>query len=122
MATYEPPRHNITLYQNSTFDMVVEYRDADGGAITDIDSAQMHIKTNKGDTFAARLLGLTTASGITLTAASGRLDIKITDEQTEALTPGSAYYDLVIEDTSGNRYVILQGDVEIKQGVTSWQT
>jgi hypothetical protein len=38
------------------------------------------------------------------------------------MTPGSAWYDLIVENTSGDRYVLLQGAVTIEQGVTSWQS
>ena len=116
------PVQDITLYQSSTFEMQVIYEDADGNAITNLSNVQMQIKTLKTDAFAARILGLNNGSGITLTAATGTIDIKITDEQTEAMTPGSAWYDLIVENTSGDRYVLLQGAVTIEQGVTSWQS
>lgn len=118
-----PPTKDITLYQNDTFEMTVVYEDSDGNAITNLDKAQIQLKSTKGAAFSAALLVINETSGITLTAAQGRLVIKITDEQTAGLTaPSFGYYDLVVETTASDKYVLLQGEVTILQGVTTWQT
>ncbi len=118
-----PPTKDITLYQNDTFEMTVVYEDSDGNAITNLNKAQLQIKATKGAAFSAALLVVNETSGITLTANQGRLAIKLTDEQTAGLTaPGSGYYDLVVETTGNDKYVLLQGEVTILQGVTTWQT
>ena len=116
--------NELQFTQSGTFPLEVIWQDSDGAVITNIDSAQMQLKTNKTDAYADRLLALTTAvdGGIVLDAAAGKLTITITDEQTAALPAGVCYYDLIIEQDDNSKHVLLAGTVTVEQGVTTWQS
>lgn len=118
MANY----YKIELRQNQTFTLEVLYKDSSGAAITSISSAQMQIKERKSDTSANALLTLNSSgSGLVVSASLGKVTITITDEQTAALTAGSAMYDLLVELSDGTKHALIEGDLDIEQGVTTWQ-
>ena len=115
--------HDLQFTQETTVSLEVVWEDSDAVPITSIDSAQMQLKTNRTDSYADRLLALTTAAdgGIVLDASAGKLTITITDEQTAALPAGVCFYDLILEQTGGAKHVLLAGSVTVEQGVTTWQ-
>jgi hypothetical protein len=104
--------NELQFTQSGTFPLEVIWQDSDGAVITNIDSAQMQLKTNKTDAY----------GGIVLDAAAGKLTITITDEQTAALPAGVCYYDLIIEQDDDSKHVLLAGTVTVEQGVTTWQS
>jgi len=116
--------NELQFTQSGTFPLEVIWQDSTGTVITNIDSAQMQLKANKTDTYADRLLALTTAvgEGIVLDAAAGKLTITITDEQTAALPAGVCYYDLIVEQDDDSKHVLMAGTVTVEQGVTTWQS
>jgi hypothetical protein len=77
----------------------------------------MHARAKVTD--ALTLLDLTTANGgIVLGDATGPVEIKLTDEQTAAITWASAVYDLEIEFTNGEVRRLLQGAISVSPEVT----
>ena len=115
--------NEVQFTQSGEASMEVVWQDSDQVPITTITSAEMQLKTNKTDSYADRLLALTTAAagGIVLVASEGKLTITITADQTLALPAGVCYYDLLVELADGSRQVLLAGTVTVDQGVTTWQ-
>ena len=115
--------NEVQFTQSGEASMEVIWQDSDQVPITTITSAEMQLKTNKTDSYADRLLALTTAAsgGIVLVASEGKLTITITAAQTLALPAGVCFYDLIVELADTSRQVLLAGTVTVDQGVTTWQ-
>lgn len=64
----------------------------------------------------------TTNGKITTIPLEGRIDVKLTDEDTDMLTTRSALYDLEAEDSSGDVYRLLQGRVTVDPNITQTGT
>lgn len=64
------------------------------------------------------VLSLTTASGITITALTGQIDIHATAAQTTNIDEGTYYYDLEITSVGGIVTRIAQGQVVVSAEVT----
>ncbi len=67
---------------------------------------------------ATAVLSLTTASGITITGASGTIDVHATAAQTRAIDEGPYYYDLEITSDTGIVTRVAQGQVIVSAEVT----
>tara|TARA_S200002703_G_scaffold21296_1_gene17873 strand:+ start:645 stop:986 length:342 start_codon:yes stop_codon:yes gene_type:complete len=109
----EPGTHNFTIYQGATFELDLQYKDSTG---TGVDMA--------GYSVAAKLADLTDNSTILATfttsftdASVGKFQIKLTANQTSALTKGGLY-DILITEPGGDKYYILQGRVFLDPGIT----
>lgn len=55
---------------------------------------------------------------ITLGGATGRIDVKLTDEDTDLLTTKTALYDLELENPTGDVFRLLQGPVTVDPNIT----
>lgn len=55
---------------------------------------------------------------ITLGGATGRIEVKLSDEDTDLMDAKSALYDLEVEDPAGDVYRLLQGKVTISPNIT----
>jgi hypothetical protein len=60
----------------------------------------------------------TGGNGITITGATGQVDVHATANQTRAIDPGFYYYDLEVTDTGGSVTRLAQGQAEISAEVT----
>lgn len=60
--------------------------------------------------------------GGTPAPTNGWIKVKLTDADTDAITSKSAKYDLEAEDTNGNVYRLLQGNVTVDPNITQTGT
>ena len=109
--------YNIKIEQGATFELTATYTDSAGAAI-DITgySARMQVRRTKNSS--TTLLDLTSVSGITITGASGLLEIVASATLTAAITGTVGVYDLEIESAGGVVTRLLEGAVEISKEVT----
>ena len=78
--------------------------------------ARLQIRKSQGSPV---LLDASTVNGkIVLGTTNGRVDIKFTDEDTDALTTTSALYDLELENPAGDVFRLLEGSVSISKNIT----
>lgn len=63
-------------------------------------------------------VSIANGSGITLGGAAGTIDLALTDVQTAGIWAGVYQYDLLMTDTSGDKRVILAGEVEIRARIS----
>jgi hypothetical protein len=81
----------------------------------------MKVKDAAGVVFANSSVG---TAGITMTAtittpASGIIDLLIPPATTTNFPVGTLYYDVQLTHTaSGNKYVILEGEITVRAGIT----
>lgn len=79
-------------------------------------TVRMQIRKSQG---APVLVDATTVNGkITTTPATGRITVKLSDEDTDLLSSKSAQYDLEVEDAAGDVYRLLQGSVTVSPNIT----
>ncbi len=118
-------RYSITIEQGSTFELNVTYKDSTGTPINLTNySARMQIRATHDANVV--LASLTTSldsdgTGITITAASGALYMRLSAASSSNLSFNQAVYDLEIYSGSGNtEYVtrILEGRVKLSKQVT----
>ncbi len=112
----EPATYNFTIYQGTTFERLLTYKDANN-AVVNLSgfSARMKIRKSWGSPV---LLELANGSGITLAATTPNLTITVTPVQTAALDFEYAVYDLEIEAPSGKVDRLLEGRVTLHKEVT----
>lgn len=103
----------LKLERGSTYSLVVLYRDSDGNAVNLTGyTAKLQALQNLSDTTPA--ISLDEADGITITAASGRLDVEISAAITAALDAKRyAFYELQVTSPGSVVTRLLQGVVEV---------
>lgn len=118
----EAIQYDITVEQGANYTKAWTYCEADG--ITPVDltgwSARMSLREGYADDGNAVVLALTSspAAGITITAASGLITIRMTATETQALTSDKLRYDLELVDPSGQVDRLFEGRVILKREVT----
>lgn len=111
-------QHDITIDQGATFELGLTWTD---NAAVPVDmtgaTARMMVRRrHKDDTV---LLSLTSASGITINVATGRIDVVATATLTAALpAPLTGVYDLEVEFDTGRVVRLVQGATIITPEVT----
>jgi hypothetical protein len=109
----QPGQHNITVQRRADYDLSLQFKDS---ADTNIDltgwTAYAQV-WNEGRT--------TKYADFTVTytnRADGQVSIALTDTQT-ATFPNEAFYDVLLEDSSGLRNYYLEGIVYVSEGYTA---
>lgn len=111
-----PIPYDITIYQGATFATSFVYQDDNGTAVNLTGyTAQMQIREENTHEV---LLDLTTTAGLTITAASGKVDIAITAAQSAAFEVQNAEYDLLIKSTGGTVTPLMRGAFVVTPRIT----
>lgn len=116
-------KYNITVEQGSTFDFKIIYEDSNGTPVPLNDySAKMQIRPNYADLTNVTYLTLSSSlsmdgTGLTITPASGSIQVYISATNTDSFTFDEAFYDLELYN---NDIVtrLLEGKVKVKKSVT----
>jgi hypothetical protein len=110
-------KYNITIDKGSTFQMTLIWKDS-SDTVIDLTgySARMMIKQTHND--AAPIISLTSGSGITITALSGRLDFLISATATKNIAQFEAVYDVEVESSGGIVTRLVEGKVNLSPEVT----
>lgn len=111
--------YNIVIEQGSKFALTVIYKD-DTGSIIDLTGYTAAMQIRKYIDSSDTIESLSSGSGITITGASGQIDIEIGATNTAAYDFITAYYDLEITPASGadDTVRLLQGSVKLSKEVT----
>jgi hypothetical protein len=109
--------HNFTIDQGSDWFTTFVYKDSAGTVINLTGyTAALQIRDTYADS--ATDLSLTVGSGITITAASGKIDVRATAAQTGAIAAGQYVYDLEITSSGGVVTRLVQGKITVSPQVT----
>ena len=109
----QPGQHNISLQRRADYDLSLQFKDSAGVGIdltgwTAYAQAWDRGRSTKYADFA-----------VTYTdRATGQISIALTDTQT-ATFPNEAFYDVLLEDSSGLRNYYLEGIVYLSEGYTA---
>jgi hypothetical protein len=112
-----PGRYNLNIYTGVTFELKPVWKIGGIPVILSGYTADMQVRYATDTDI---VVELSTANGrITIDAAYGQINLKLTASQTAALTAGNYQYDLNLTDTdTGTVYKILQGAFTVIESVT----
>jgi hypothetical protein len=107
---------NFKVDQNATFSFEVEYLDENDVAIQLQNyTAKMQVRNVAGDKLA---FTLTHADGLTINPTQGKINVSISPDRTNKMFYPKSSYDLVITDSSQNKYRLLEGFMTLNRAVT----
>lgn len=118
---------NLYIEQGATFTLGFNWcqegpPDADGlptaGAPYDITGAIVRMQARKTQQATILIDASTTNGKIIIDGPNGRIDVKLTDTDTDALVYKTAVYDLEVQMASGDVYRLLQGSITVSPNVT----
>lgn len=111
-------KQNIVIEQGATFQLPLTLRGSNKRPIN-LTGHTAKLQIRESHASLDVLMELSTTNGkITITPASGRIDIVITDEETSAITWKTAVYDLVLYAPDGTARRLIEGKVTVSEGVT----
>jgi len=109
----QPGQHNISVQRRADYDLSLQFKDSAGANInltgwTAYAQVWDRGRSTKYADFAVTYTDRTT----------GQISIALTDTQT-ATFPNEAFYDVLLEDSSGLRNYYLEGIVYVSEGYTA---
>jgi hypothetical protein len=109
----QPGQHNITVQRRADYDLQLQFKDATGVGI-DLTGWTVYAQAwNQGRTTKYADFAVTY-----IDRATGQIKIALTDVQT-ADFPNEAFYDVLLEDSSGLLNYYLEGIVYVSEGYTT---
>jgi hypothetical protein len=109
--------YNTIIDQGADWYLTVTYENPAGTPINITSyTAALQIRSLPSDP--TTVLSLSTGSGITITGATGTVEVHATAAQTRAIDEGTYYYDLEITAPSGVVTRLVQGQVVVSAEVT----
>jgi hypothetical protein len=109
----QPGTHNFTLQRRADYSLLLQFKDSNDAVIdltgfTAYAQAWDKARSTKYADFAVAYTN----------RSNGQVTISLTDAQT-ATFPDELYYDVMLENGSGNRDYYLEGVIFVSQGYTS---
>ena len=109
----QPGTYNITLQRRADYSVLLQFKDSSDAVInltgyTAYAQAWNKARTKKYADFAIAYTNRT----------NGQITISLTDTQTAAFID-ELYYDVLLEDGSGNREYYLEGVITVSEGYTA---
>jgi hypothetical protein len=109
----QPGQHNITVQRRADYDLSLQFKDSTGANINLTNWTAYAQAWDAGRTTKYADFAVTYTN-----RATGTISIALTDTQTAAF-PDEAYYDVLLEDSSGLRNYYLEGIVYVSEGYTA---
>jgi hypothetical protein len=109
----QPGQHNISVQRRADYDLSLQFKDSTGANI-DLTGWTAYAQVWN----AARTVKYADFAITYTNRAAGSISIALTDTQTAAF-PDEAYYDVLLEDSSGLRNYYLEGIMYVSEGYTA---
>jgi hypothetical protein len=109
----QPGQHNISVQRRADYDLSLQFKDSTGAGINITGWTAYAQVWDVGRTVKYADFAVTYTN-----RATGSINIALTDTQTAAF-PDEAYYDVLLEDSSGLRNYYLEGIVYVSEGYTA---
>jgi hypothetical protein len=109
----QPGPYNIDVQRRADYDLSLQFKDSTGA---NIDLTGWTVYAQVWD--AGRTVKHADFAVTYTNRAAGSISIALTDAQTTTL-PDEAFYDVLLEDTSGLRNYYLEGIMYVAQGYTA---
>jgi hypothetical protein len=109
----QPGKHNFTLQRRADYSLLLQFKDS-SDAVIDLTGFTAYAQAwdkARSTKYADFAVAYTNRS-------NGQVTISLTDAQT-ATFPDELYYDVMLENGSGNRDYYLEGVIFVSQGYTS---
>ncbi len=109
----QPGTHNFTLQRRADYSLLLQFKDS-SDAVIDLTGFTAYAQAwdkARSTKYADFAVAYTNRS-------NGQVTISLTDAQT-ATFPDELYYDVMLENGSGNRDYYLEGVIFVSQGYTS---
>ena len=109
----QPGQHNIAIQRRADYDLSLQFKDSAGVGI-DLTGWTAYAQVwDRGRSTKYADFAVTYTD-----RATGQINIALTDTQT-ATFPNEAFYDVLLEDSSGLRNYYLEGIVYVSEGYTA---
>jgi len=109
--------YDITIQQGADFNLVVLYKDTDGGEVSGLTTAEMQVRLWAGDS--TKIIDLDETSGLTINEAKGEITILIEAADTAVLdAPANLTYDLEATLDEGEVVRLIEGQCLVTAGVS----
>lgn len=109
----QPGQHNISVQRRADYDLSLQFKDSTGANINLTGWTAYAQAWNVGRTTKYADFAITYTN-----RAAGQISIALTDTQT-ATFPDQAYYDVLLENSSGLRNYYLEGIIFVSEGYTA---
>lgn len=109
----QPGQHNIEVQRRADYDLSLQFKDSTGAAINLAGWTAYAQVWDAGRTVKYADFAVTYTN-----RATGSINIALTDTQTAAF-PNEAFYDVLLEDSSGLRNYYLEGIAYVSEGYTA---
>ena len=109
----QPGQHNISVQRRADYDLSLQFKDSAGANINLTGWTAYAQVWDRGRTTKYADFAITY-----IDRATGQISIALTDTQT-ATFPNEAFYDVLLEDSSGLRNYYLEGIVYVSEGYTA---
>jgi hypothetical protein len=109
----QPGQHNITVQRRADYDLSLQFKDSNNANINLTGWTAYAQVWNEGRTTKYADFAVTYTN-----RSAGQISIALTDTQTAGF-PNEAYYDVLLEDSSGLRNYYLEGIVFVSEGYTA---
>lgn len=111
-------RYNIVCDQGSSFERIIEIKDADGAVFSLTGyTGRMQIRRDVDAT--STLMELTTANGrLSISGGLGAITITLTPELTRTLTRSGVYDIEIVKTATGEVHKVLRGEFRLEKEVT----
>lgn len=108
----EPASYDITIYQGATFKLDLQYKDGNGSPVN---MSGYTVVAKLYDRLAQNLLANFTNTFTVV--ESGQFQLSLAPSVTSGITE-QGQYDILIEEPSGDKYYLLQGNAFIDIGLS----
>jgi len=109
----QPGQHNISVQRRADYDLSLQFKDSAGANINLTGWTAYAQVWDRG-----RITKYADFAITYIDRATGQISIALTDTQT-ATFPNEAFYDVLLEDSSGLRNYYLEGIVYVSEGYTA---
>lgn len=110
----QPGTYNFTLQRRADFSLDLQFKEGDPATVIDLTGATVlsqawnQARTQKYADFSVAYTN----------RSQGKVVLSLTDDQTTSF-PGTLYYDVLIQDSSGIRQYYLEGVITVSEGYTA---
>ena len=106
--------NNLIIYTGTDYDQIFVLANEDSESALNLTTYTGYAKMKRHGSASTS----TSFSVSNTDATNGKLKIALTASQTESLTPGRYYYDIVLKNSSGENIRVIEGEVFVKKSIT----
>ena len=106
--------NNLIIYTGTDYDQIFVLANEDSESALNLTTYTRYAKMKRHGSASTS----TSFSVSNTDAAAGKIKIALSASQTESLTPGRYYYDIVLKNSSGENIRVIEVEVFVKKSIT----